>query len=726
MSFYDDASLIFLAGAAAGKDGKAYNVKPVPVYGPELVTNGDFATDSDWNKEASWSISGGTANYSGVSNALITQINLLPQSASATLKVQWTQTITSGTRLRFFARNYNDSSSSGITVVSVETTGDATYQSGNCNFSGTFTAIVTTTDGFSFKMLGEAGNVGSIDNVSVQEVIKADGDFTFSRGSNLSATRVGPDGLIEKGRENLLTQNNTFSSSNWTKFRSTITSGESGYDGSSDAWKWNETAEHGEHQLRQAFARSGVNCLSIYAKAAERDVILFRMNLSSYWTNVFFNLTSGSVVSTGGFVDATITSVGNGWYRCEAVFNNLTGGTIQYQLGLNNTTYSYTGESGKGIFVQDAQAEIGLAATELIESGASTGKAGLLEDEPRFDYSRGATCPSLLLEPSRTNLVQSEYFDGQPWETEGGKQVVTQSVIISPDGTKNGSKLETFDGTYNQRKLWVQKNVASGQPYTFSVYIKQVSGQVNTGFLHITTGANDTNDASQAYTATNEWQRVSVTTTSAKSAVIRFLITGDSNAQIYIYGAQAEQGSYPTSYIPNHSGGSVTRGGDVCDGNVNASNFNDTEGVLYAEVKINAISGVINIKSSTGNNYGYISPTSNNRIRFAVRDTQGLRYNDVNSYVDDAFNKIILKYDSNGFYGFINGAKVLSNTNATTSFTGIDKMSFEFGNNDYYGLVKQSLYFPTALSDTDCTILTGTSYDTFADMAEALNYTVYE
>ena len=35
------------------------------------------------------------------------------------------------------------------------------------------------------------------------------GDFTFSRGSNLAATRVGPTGLIEKGRENLFTNSNT-------------------------------------------------------------------------------------------------------------------------------------------------------------------------------------------------------------------------------------------------------------------------------------------------------------------------------------------------------------------------------------------------------------------------------------------------------------------------------------------------------------------------------------
>ena len=37
-----------------------------------------------------------------------------------------------------------------------------------------------------------------------------DGDFTFSRGSNLTATRVDSNGLIEKGRENLLLQSNSF------------------------------------------------------------------------------------------------------------------------------------------------------------------------------------------------------------------------------------------------------------------------------------------------------------------------------------------------------------------------------------------------------------------------------------------------------------------------------------------------------------------------------------
>ena len=43
----------------------------------------------------------------------------------------------------------------------------------------------------------------------------ASGDFTFTRGSNLSATRVNEDGVIEKGYENLLTYSNDFSNAAW-------------------------------------------------------------------------------------------------------------------------------------------------------------------------------------------------------------------------------------------------------------------------------------------------------------------------------------------------------------------------------------------------------------------------------------------------------------------------------------------------------------------------------
>ena len=53
----------------AYENGKILSVKPAPSLGSKLITNGDFATDSDWTKQTSWSISGGAANYDFLSDA---------------------------------------------------------------------------------------------------------------------------------------------------------------------------------------------------------------------------------------------------------------------------------------------------------------------------------------------------------------------------------------------------------------------------------------------------------------------------------------------------------------------------------------------------------------------------------------------------------------------------------------------------------------------------------
>jgi hypothetical protein len=219
----------------------------------------------------------------------------------------------------------------------------------------------------------------------------AEGNFTFTRGSNLSATRVDASQLIEKGRENLFLQSNNFNTT-WSKPNSTLTQGFSGYDGSNNAWKW-ASSTAGTIQLSQVTGASGMQTISIYAKAGSRDVF-------SIWvgTGIDFNLTTGQAV---GNANASMESVGNGWWRCSyfAIYATL-------------NPYYNASAAGEFIYIMNAQGEQGLVATSVIESGATTGKAGILENTPRLDYSGGATCPSLLLEPSRTNLVtQSEYFE---------------------------------------------------------------------------------------------------------------------------------------------------------------------------------------------------------------------------------------------------------------------------------------------------------------------------
>src|SRR5210317_1432236 len=80
-----------------------------------------------------------------------------------------------------------------------------------------------------------------------------EGDMTFTRGS--SATRVNSAGLIEKERANLLLQSNAFDTT-WSTSNASVTGGQSGYDGSSDAWLFETTVAGAA--VQQAFTSTGV------------------------------------------------------------------------------------------------------------------------------------------------------------------------------------------------------------------------------------------------------------------------------------------------------------------------------------------------------------------------------------------------------------------------------------------------------------------------------------
>ena len=187
MSFYDDASLVFLPSGGAGKDGKAYSIKPVPEYGTELVTNGSFDTDTDWVKGTGWTISGGTANCDGSSD-ILRQSDAVPLNTKFYVSIEVSNYVSGTLQVKFAPVGY---------ALNVTKNGIYTIVTNGDNSVNDDLQIIST----SFN--------GSIDNVSVREVIEGDGDFTFSRGSNLAATRVDSNGLIAKGRENLFLNSDT-------------------------------------------------------------------------------------------------------------------------------------------------------------------------------------------------------------------------------------------------------------------------------------------------------------------------------------------------------------------------------------------------------------------------------------------------------------------------------------------------------------------------------------
>ena len=137
---FDNASDMITFSRASG----GYGLTKVS-YGPELVTNGDFATDSDWTKGTGWSISGGVATHSGVTASNLTQT---PFTVGKVYQISWEQ---SGGQ---FVAVYGEA----LTSLLSNSTTDGSY---------TVVFAPTTSDRLDFRT---AADGVTLDNVSVREV----------------------------------------------------------------------------------------------------------------------------------------------------------------------------------------------------------------------------------------------------------------------------------------------------------------------------------------------------------------------------------------------------------------------------------------------------------------------------------------------------------------------------------------------------------------------------
>ena len=536
------------------------------------------------------------------------------------------------------------------------------------------------------------------------------GDFTFSRGSNLAATRVGPTGLIEKGRENLLLYSEQFDNPYYVKSLGTLTENQTtAPDGSLTADLFTKTSAvntaSGLNKNSPIYSSTGVYTYSVYVKQNVGNDVLLRLDAAGNTANAIFQFSTKSISPTGSnVIDATAIELSDGWFRLS-VTGNVT--STAWSISIINLFANPTNDS---VFVWGAQLEVGLAATEVITTGATTGKAGLLEDEPRFDYSGGATCPSLLLEPSRTNLVrQSEYIHG--YGVKAGC-TTTSNYGTSPEGLVNSTRLEFTSNGYTYEAI----PQVIGTQYTISVYAKRNDGGTQSfGFFVDGSGTIDS-----AMALTNEWKRFDYTYTATNAYYFGF--AGNSGADVSVYGFQVEEGSYPTSYIPNHSGGSVTRGADSCVVNNTTSSIGQTEGTMFLDFVYD---------NNGGGFYGSYVANANGFTDFVgwrINDNKTtldilIRYNNTYQVLDSVLSvfavgnryKVALKYSSGDIKVFVNNQEKYSSTATyTTPSVPLSKHTIS-GNNanlvdslqqDTISKVNQSILFPTALSDADCINIT--------------------
>jgi len=307
-------------------------------------------------------------------------------------------------------------------------------------------------------------------------------------------------------------------------------------------------------------------------------------------------------------------------------------------------------------------------------------KDGLIEtvtgNTPRLNYPLidgvVSGCPSLLLEPQRTNkLSTSNDFNGSGWNI--SNLTATANQVISPDGTLNASKLEmTGNGSLRN-----QSEASFNDGYAYSIFVKKGNSRYvtirsafftqsfNCGFdLDALTA--ETNGRIENYG--NDWYRLSITKDISgdadKSGFFYLYLPNSLGSQTsvsgnyaYFYGGQIEDGSYPTSYIPTPETSSSTRLAETCNGAGNADTFNDSEGVLMAEISALAndiTNRIISVSDGSGSNRILLKyDNSSNTIQGACTD--GIDQAELTYNGDIILNsKVAFKYKVNDFlYGLM-------------------------------------------------------------------------
>ena len=649
-------------------------IPPYQVLPQELVTNGDFS-----NGTTNWTLDDASNGSISVVDGKLEIVSnggagypVVKQGISTSIgkKYSVTFSVTNNTTGFWFRV---DSSESGLGGFETFYANDKTS---SINFKGEFTAISTTSY---LKIFAEQNDAGSfeIDNISIKEIQEA--DFDFTRGS--SATRVNEQGLIEDVQilSGELVTNGTFDTDiDWSATNSTISI-------SNGVCQVNPTAIFGYLNSTSSF-QTGIGKKYVY--------------------------TFYCISRTGsGNVYMQIGTSQNG--------NNVTNqnlGNIE-----DNTSYSITFTATST--TSYLRIGFGGSGTSATIDNISIKEITDDTDLPRIDYSSGFG--SLLLEPQRTNkITYSEDFS--QW-SKTGTTSVSSNDNISPDGTQNASTVSGLTGSgSNDLYLITGENPAS-KTYSFSVYLKgegtlrlQISNNVNQGI-------------SETVTLTSDWKRHIVTGTFNSTSGTLSATLDDSGAtatEYKIWGAQLEEGSYPTSYIVSNSGSATTRSADVANNSGNADLINSTEGVLYAEIAALADDGtysIISLSDNSSNNFIIIGYKDTTNRLFCDAIIGGTRFvsNPTTIVNQEQFNKICLKYKSGDTDIYFNGFKILSSsTTFTHSGNPISELEFSYFDNSlpFYGKTKELAVFKEALTDAELESLT--SWVSFTEMATDLEYTL--
>jgi len=477
-------------------------------------------------------------------------------------------------------------------------------------------------------------------------------DFTFSRST--SGTRVNSSGLIETAQivstSEEVTNGNFATNSDWTiESTWTISGGAANGNGASGS--------------TQELKQTSVNTIGKIYKA----------------TFEVLNYVSGTVGFWQGSGISVIPRSANGTYT-----EYFTATSTEIRFRGTNFYGSIDNVSVKEVF----QVNI-----------------------PRVDYLNNSN-GSLILEPQRSNLVTySESLISSPWFSGTG----TENADVSPDGTQSAT-LITNDLTRQNISVTIQS-------YTVSVFIKGGNFKLELGSVFGSQSFVIFNISTETFTSvgtsvnnygfykyTNGWYRIYLTATPSSIGIGQVQLKPEIPILgMLMWGAQLEQGSYATSYIPT-SGSTVTRNADVCSITNVADRIGQTEGTLFLDIDFINTGGLQILLSAHDG-------ASNKRLEIWAN---GLEVNGFiggsvniaigNTTISEGRHKLALAYNQSGDQAFYVDGVQIGTSNTVYTIAALTELSYGIfsGNTDYAanGNIYNTKIYNTRLSNSELATLT--------------------
>jgi hypothetical protein len=624
-------------------------------------------------------------------------------------------------------------SSSLVTSPQITSVGNGWYR-----VSGTFTSSGTSAQiavypivGGTSSYLGVVGNGFFIWGAQLETGPTATTYIpTTTTASGAPRFDYDPAAIVQ---QNLLTYSEQFDNAAWTTANVTVSANTvvSPYgDITGDTLTGSAVTTNKFITQASATTTTGAYSGSIYLKAGTQSTVVVRTNdnTASNGARQVVNLSTGTLgaLNTDGTCtgsSASISSVGNGWYRVSVTTTYVSALThIQLNVWFDNYGPS---SSANSFYLWGAQIN---QTTAVLPYLATTSSALTIQNvQPK----------GLLIEEQRTNLLTySEQFDNAIWAKVA--TTATANASVAPDGTTTMDRLTATNAVTSYLYQGPVSATAS-TTYTASIYIKKdtasqcrfrifdggptteiasiiVDFTVTPPILSVSTG---TWAAGPTLTNVgNGIYRLSGSVSSGAFTSLAVLFYPDSANgpnSTFAWGAQLEAGAFPTSYIPTTSA-QVTRAVDVASitGTNFSSWYNATEGTLYGQaqsvtllnVPASVANGVVAINNGTANNRvdlrlqgsgtSFISFVTDGGVTQATLINSG-------TYVPNTSYKMAVAYKVNDFASVTNGGTAATDTLGTAPATVNQLLigSLDAGSSYLNGHIRSITYWPRRLSNTE-------------------------